>query len=67
MELPAIRRGLQATLNLHPVLRDSTGTLTVLKDSRAALDLLELSRTDEAPPPADVAGRTSPSFATDAT
>ena len=46
-ELAAIRRGLQATLNLHPVLRDGTGTLTVLTDSRAALDLLERSRTDE--------------------
>lgn len=47
-ELAAIRRGLQATLNLHPVLRDGTGTLTVLTDSRAALDLLERARADEA-------------------
>ena len=48
-ELSAIRRGLRATLNLHPVLRDTTGTLTVLTDFRAAPDLLERSRTDEAP------------------
>jgi ribonuclease HI len=40
-ELAAIRRGLQATLNLHPVLRDGIGSLTVLTDSKDALDLLE--------------------------
>jgi ribonuclease HI len=40
-ELAAIRRGLQATLNLHPVLRDGTGSLTVLTDSKDALDLLQ--------------------------
>lgn len=50
-ELAAIRRGLQSTLNLHPVLREGTGNLTVLTDSRAALDLLEKVRSD-----ADVAG-----------
>lgn len=40
-ELAAIRKGLQATLNHHPVLRDGVGSLKVLTDSRAALDLLE--------------------------
>ncbi|WP_253905220.1 RNase H family protein [Arthrobacter sp. H14] len=40
-ELSAIRRGLQSTLALHPVLRDGAGDLTVLTDSMAALDLLE--------------------------
>lgn len=48
-ELAAIRRGLQATLNLHPVLRDGTGTLTVLTDSKAALELLERVAAGEAP------------------
>ncbi|QOD05706.1 RNase H family protein [Pseudarthrobacter sp. BIM B-2242] len=46
-ELAAIRRGLQATLNLHPVLRDGTGSLTVLSDSKSALDLLARVTADE--------------------
>lgn len=46
-ELAAIRRGLQSTLNLHPVLREGTGNLTVLTDSRAALSLLERVRAEE--------------------
>jgi ribonuclease HI len=50
-ELAAIRRGLQSTLNLHPVLREGTGDLTVLTDSRAALDLLERVRAE-----ADITG-----------
>lgn len=40
-KLAAIRRGLQATLNLHPVLMDGIGSLTALTDSKAALELLE--------------------------
>lgn len=56
-ELAAIRRGLQSTLNLHPVLRDGTGDLTVLTDSRAALDLLERVRTE-----ADVTGEDADSI-----
>lgn len=46
-ELAAIRRGLQGTLNLHPVLRDGTGSLTVLSDSKSALDLLARVEADE--------------------
>lgn len=40
-ELAAIRRGLQCTVNLHPMLRDGTGDITVLSDSKAALSLIE--------------------------
>lgn len=39
-ELAAIRRGLQSTLGHHPVLRDGVGDLTVLTDSKDALELL---------------------------
>ena len=46
-ELAAIRRGLQATLNLHPVLREGVGSLKVLTDSRSALDLLARVGADE--------------------
>lgn len=46
-ELSAIRRGLQSTLNLHPALKDGTGSLTVLSDSKAALELLERVSADE--------------------
>jgi hypothetical protein len=52
-ELTAIRRGPPATLSLHPGLHSGTGTLTVLTDSKAAKELLERSRADEA-----LAGRT---------
>lgn len=40
-ELAAIRRGLQSTLSLHPVLREGVGSLKVLTDSKAALELLD--------------------------
>lgn len=46
-ELTAIRRGLQSTLNLHPALKDGIGSLTVLSDSKAALELLERAAEDE--------------------
>lgn len=39
-ELAAVRRGLQSTLNLHPGLREGIGSVTVLTDSKAALELL---------------------------
>lgn len=39
-ELAAIRRGLQSTLNLHPVLREGVGSVTVITDSQSALELL---------------------------
>lgn len=39
-ELAAIRRGLQATLSHHPVLREGVGTMTVITDSKAALEVL---------------------------
>ena len=40
-ELAAIRRGLQSTLSNHPVLKEGVGDLTVLTDSKAALEVLE--------------------------
>ncbi|MCC3292544.1 RNase H family protein [Arthrobacter sp. zg-Y1110] len=40
-ELAAIRRGLQSTLSLHPILREGVGSLKVLTDSKPALDLLD--------------------------
>lgn len=40
-ELAAVRRGLQCTVNLHPALREGTGDITVLSDSKAALSLIE--------------------------
>ncbi|MCU6480133.1 RNase H family protein [Arthrobacter sp. A2-55] len=49
-ELAAIRRGLQSTLNLHPVLREGVGTLTILTDSLPALDLLERVAADSLHP-----------------
>lgn len=44
-EPTAIRRGLQSTLNPHPVLRDGAGSLAGLPDSKPALELLGHSRT----------------------
>lgn len=56
-ELAAIRRGLQTTLNLHPILRKGRGNITVLTDSQAALELLARVRDD-----ADLSGEDSDSI-----
>ena len=45
-ELSAIRRGVQASVSAHKSLQEGMGTLTVLSDSRRALELLERLRSD---------------------
>lgn len=48
-ELSAIRHGLQKTVARHPALRQGSGSLTVLTDSREALRAIALVRTESTP------------------